>query len=135
MKERVQEKVTKDLEEKKKEGKKLRFLRVKGHETYLNDVHNDDARMAIKIRLNMLEWIEGNFGKETKCPLCKQENDTTEHVFVCEEMEREDWDINVRNLEKGEKMEEIVKLFRKNEEKRKTLLVEEAELNLINTTS
>jgi hypothetical protein len=135
VKERVQEKVTKDLEEKKKEGKKLRFLRVKGHETYLNDVHNDDARMAIKIRLNMLEWIEGNFGKETKCPLCKQEKDTTEHVFVCEEMEREDWDINVRNLEKGEKMEEIVKLFRNNEEKRKTLLLEEAELHFINTTS
>ena len=45
-------------------------------------------------------------------------------------MKDENNGVCVRNLEKGEKMMEIVKLFRKNEEKRKTLLLEEAQLNL-----
>ena len=131
VKERVQEKVQKELEEKKKEGKKLRFLVAEGHKTYLKEVHNEDARMAIKIRLNMVDGIEGNVGKEAKCPLCEQEIDTTEHVFSCEEMMEENTGLNVKHLENGEKMEEIVKLFRNNEEKRKTLLVEEAQLNLM----
>ena len=130
VKEKVGESVKKKLLEQKKESKKLRFLEVEGHQTYLNEVHNDDARMAIKIRLNMVEWIESNYGKETKCPLCKEEKDTTEHVFSCEQMKDENNGVCVRNLEKGEKMMEIVELFRKNEDKRKTLLLEEAQLNL-----
>ena len=132
VKDKVYESVEKELKEKKKEGKKLRFLQGKGHETYLKEVHNEDAIMAIKIRLNMIEWIEGNIGKETKCPLCKNSDDTTEHVFACEEMGGDNWNVNVKHLETGEKMMEVVTLFRMNEEKRKTLLVEEAQLNLIN---
>ena len=40
---------------KKQESKKMRFLQKKGHETYINEIHYEDARMALKIRLNVVE--------------------------------------------------------------------------------
>ena len=85
--------------------------------------------MAMKIRLNVVEWIDGNYGKQTLCPLCHQEKDTTEHVFVCHEMGNE-MGIGVGDLERGERMGEVVRLFRENEEKRKTLLIDEVQMNL-----
>ena len=89
----------------------------------MKEIHNEDARMAMKIRLNMVEWIDGNMGKETACPLCKQEADTTEHVFVCEDMGNET--VSVGDMEDGEKMMEVVNLFKRNEERRRTLLSDE----------
>ena len=47
VKEKVGESVKKKLPEQKKESKKLRFLELEGHLTYLNEVHNDDARQII----------------------------------------------------------------------------------------
>ena len=40
----------------------------------------------IKIRLNMIETkcnYKGNFRNNTKCDICKLEEDTTEHIFKC----------------------------------------------------
>ena len=36
------------------------FLLKKGHQTYLKEIFNEDARMAMKIRLNVVEWIDDN---------------------------------------------------------------------------
>ena len=93
----------------------------------MKEIHNEDARMAMKIRLNMVEWIDGNMGKETACPLCKQEADTTEHVFVCEDMGNET--VSVGDMEDGEKMMEVVELFRRNEEHRRVKMKDHLEIN------
>ena len=127
VKEKIFETLEKEMEEKKKESKKMRFLKKSGVSTYLKEIHNEDARMAMKIRLNMVEWIDGNMGKETACPLCKQEADTTEHVFVCEDMGNET--VSVGDMEDGEKMMEVVELFRRNEEHRRVKMKDHLEIN------
>ena len=57
------------------------------------------------------------------CPLCEKERDTTEHVFACEMMDNKI--VTVKDLENGEKMAEVVELFRQNEEERRTRLSDE----------
>ena len=101
----------------------MRFLVKRGCDTYLKEVYNENARLALKIRLNMVEWIAGNMGEESLCPLCEKEKDTTEHVFACEKLENNV--VTVKDLENGEKMTEIVKLFKRNEEERRTMLSDE----------
>ena len=64
VKQKIKEAYHKELEEKKKESTKMRFLQKKGICTYLQTLSNEDARRAIMIRLNMTSWIEGNLGKE-----------------------------------------------------------------------
>ena len=113
---KIKEAVEKKMEEKKQASKKMRFLKKKGNDTYLTNTYNEDARLAMKIRLNMMEWIEDNFGCEASCPLCGEEQDTTEHVFVCEGSTNLN-NVTIRNLEDGERMKEIVDLFQRNEAK------------------
>ena len=117
VKEKIEAEFLKKAEEKKQQGKKMRFLRKNGADTYLKEVHNGEAVTALKICLNMISWIEGNFGNKVKCPLCG-EDDTTEHVFFCNGMKNEA-KVNVCDLENGEKMAEIVKLFDETEKKRR----------------
>ena len=96
----------------------MRFLEKKGSDTYLLDTWNEDARMALKIRLNMIEWIGDNVGTEVSCPLCGREGDTTEHVFACNGSVN-NTGVTVKNLEDGQRMKEIVELFKRNEQKRR----------------
>jgi hypothetical protein len=129
----VKEKI-KDAEERLMAGKrenstKMRFLETKGCETYLKEVWNEDARMALKIRLNSIEWIDGNVGKQSPCPLCMREMDTTEHVFSCNEGGEKE--VTVKDLENGEKMRKVVELFKRNEERRRTLLTDELEIKMV----
>ena len=120
---RILECVKMEMKEKIKESKKMRFLVRRGCDTYLKELFNENARLAIKIRLNMVEWIAGNMGEESLCPLCEKECDTTEHVFACEKLENKV--VTVKDLENGEKMMEVVNLFKRNEERRRTLLSDE----------
>ena len=128
VKSKIRVAVEKDLEEKKKEYKKLRFLKKKGNDTYLKEIYNEEARKAIKIRLNMVEWIDGNMGGGSKCPLCGNDGDTTEHVFRCETVENNS-SVTICDLENGEKMKEIVELFNRNEEARRDKMKEELWIN------
>ena len=89
----------------------------------MKSVHNENARMAMIIRLNMIDGIGGNMGRASTCPLCMREEDTTEHVFCCEDME--DTNVTVKNLEDGERMAEVVELFMNNEERRRSMLADE----------
>ena len=127
-KKEVKDKITTAFEDqahkKKEQGKKLRFLAKKGSDTYLKNLHNDDARLAMKIRLNMVDWIESNYGRCGSCPLCGDE-DTTEHVFVCSERSG----VSVKDLENGEKMDKIVELFKVTEVNRREKLVENIVVN------
>ena len=115
VKRKVREAFDAELENKKWEGRKLRFLGTKGSETYLNEIHNDNARLAVKIRLNMVDWIETNYGVAGVCPLCGEE-DSTKRVFWCD-------------LEDGQKMDKIVDLFKKTETCRKNKLLENVMIN------
>ena len=124
---KIVEAMEKEIKEKQKSSRKMRFLKSAAANTYLNEIYNEDARMAMKIRLNMIEWIDGNMGKESACPLCKQEADTTEHVFVCEAMDNQS--VTVGDLVEGEKMMEVVELFRRNEEQRRVIMKDHVELN------
>ena len=124
---KIVEAMEKEIKEKQKSSRKMRFLKSAAANTYLKEIYNEDARMAMKIRLNMIEWIDGNMGKESACPLCKQEADTTEHVFVCEAMDNQS--VTVGDLVEGEKMMEVVELFRRNEEQRRVIMKDHVELN------
>ena len=115
------------MEEKRQQSKKMRFLGKKGSDTYLNEVFNDDARLALKIRLNMVEWVAGNFGEQEKCPVCEVELDTTEHVLRCS---AEETPVTIKDLEEGKSMAEIVRVFRKTEEKREELLVNKIRIKM-----
>ena len=130
-KEEVKKKIKTAFEEqalkKKDYGKKLRFLSKKGSDTYLKHLHNDDARLALKIRLNMVDWIETNYGRNGVCPLCGEE-DTTEHVFECEHGGR-DSGVSVKDMEMGENMDKVVELFKVTETKRRELLLENIPIN------
>ena len=122
VKRKVREAFDAELKNKKREGRKLRFLGTKGSETYLNEIHNDNARLAVKIRLNMVDWIETNYGVAGVCPLCGEE-DSTEHVFSCEHGGSESG-VTVKDLEDGQKMDKIVDLFKKTETCRTEKLLE-----------
>ena len=128
VKSKIRVAVERELEEKKKEYKKLRFLKKKGYDTYLKEIHNEKARNGIKIRLNMVEWIADNMGSRSRCPLCGEDSDTTEHVFRCIVVEN-DLLLTVKDLEDGVKMGEIVELFKRNEEARREKMKEDIFLN------
>ena len=125
---KVQQAVDEKIEEKKCESKKMRFLGEKGSDSYLQEVFNEDARWAMKIRLNMVEWIDGNFGGNGLCPLCREEEDTTEHAFVCNRLEEHNF--TLKDLEEGKSMLGIVELFQKNELKRRELLKNDIHINM-----
>ena len=100
VKKKIKDTFEKEKENKKGSSRKMRFLQGKG-DIYLTELHNDDARLAMMIRLNMVSWIEDNFGQESSCPLCTGEIDTTEHVFECSGTINEAG-VTVKNLEDGE---------------------------------
>ena len=128
VKKKIKMAVEKKMEEKRSTSTKMRFLSQKnGSETYLTNTYNEDARMAIKIRLNMVEWVQGNIGKDEGCPLCG-EADTTEHVFTCEGSNNFGG-VTVKNLEEGSRMQEIVEMFERNEKKRRELLIDNINMN------
>ena len=83
--------------------------------------------MAMMIRTNMIGWIDDNYGGNGRCPLCG-EMDSTEHVFACAEIENEEM-VSVKNLEEGERMVEIVELFKCTEQKRREWLIDNIETN------
>ena len=82
----------------------------------------DTAIKIMKVRTNMVTVSE-NYGKKEKCPLCEQENDTTEHLLECEKgkqitgmQAKKEW-IDSERTDELEKMaryvEEIMKIREK----------------------
>ena len=124
---RIREAFKREVMEKKEISKKMRFLEKQASETYLKEVFNDEARMALKIRLNMVDWIPQNFGKHGGCPLCGEE-DSTEHVFNCNAT-MEGGRPSIKNLEDGEKMKEIVDLFMLTERRRREHYLDNIQVN------
>ena len=101
--------------------KKLRFLKVQGVDSYIQEERQIDVRRAMKIRLNMEEYIADNYGKKQDCTLCNN-TDNTEHVFICKKLPNHN-NVSTDDMEKGEKMEEIVELFEIMEGKRREVII------------
>ena len=119
-------KIADEIEEEKiKSMPKMRFLEKRAIDTYLNEVHNEMARKAMKIRLNMTEYIKNNFGMRVNCLLCGEE-DATEHVFACQGIQHHA-PVTTDNLKGGTKMEEIVHLFEEMKGKREAKIREDTE--------
>ena len=86
---------------------------------------NEDARFTMMIRLNMLEMVGKNYGKNEKCLLCSEHEDNTEHVLECKELPIM---VTIKDLENGLNMKSIVNLFRRTEEKRRNTLIDDAKV-------
>ena len=102
---------------------KLRFLsKCSATDSYLKYLSNNDVRDALKIRLNMVDAVAENFGIRKNCALCGM-NDNTEHVFECSALG--DHGLTIENLMAGTNMLEVVELFRKMENLRKDVWIDE----------
>ena len=118
VKKEIKEKIIKDIEksvnDKKQEMKKLRWVKGFGKETYMKDLSTEDAMLIMKTRLNMIE-VKSNFRGKYKtevCELCEQEEDTTEHLFTCEKLEKiRGDDLTIESLKyPSKRLAEFIKL-------------------------
>ena len=81
-------KIEKRLGEEMKEKTKLRLVRDDKFErkNYIIEERGNKIIKIMKIRLNMAECrcnYKGMYGNEIMCPLCQEEEDTTEHLLQC----------------------------------------------------
>ena len=70
--------------------KKLRFTNNLGKQEYIGKCRMEEVKTIMKVRLNMTE-LKANFrGKyrDTICPACEKDEETTEHVIRCKEYKR-----------------------------------------------
>ena len=111
----IQDRVEKEMENKTK----LRIVREGKWERreYITTCDCDLVKDIKKIRLHMWE-LKKNYPREeedTKCPICNQKQDTTEHVLECQTAETV---YKVRDNTPNQ-WAEVVKLQRQNKELRK----------------
>ena len=77
----------KELYSQKENMTKLRFTRSFETQDYIKSCPMMKVKKIMKVKLNMIE-LKANFkGKYSDliCPACGEQNETTEHVIVCEE--------------------------------------------------
>ena len=99
---------------------KLRFLRTKARETYLND-SGGHFREAMIIRLNMAEIVSTNFGcRGATCSLCER-MDSTEHVLECPKILEHQ--ANLEDLYMGRNMVNVAKRFAVMEDMRRDEMI------------
>ena len=79
------------LKREAKEKTKLRFCNNTQKKKYIEGLGYLEAKMIMKLRLNMLE-LKHNYKnqnrRDEKCNLCQYEDDTTEHLFVCKAIKK-----------------------------------------------
>ena len=84
--EQINKKLNEQIKELANEKTKLRFCTNTDKKKYLEQLGYTDARMILKLRLNMTE-LKCNYKNHNKdnikCRLCKTHDDTTEHLFTC----------------------------------------------------
>ena len=90
VKKQVKNKMELEITEKLSESSKLRFIAtpvVFERAGYFNDLSGDEIIQVLKIRLNMVDIYgnyKGDLTKCRKCPHCRLEEDTTEHLVECD---------------------------------------------------
>ena len=118
IKKKVQQRLTDDLKEKTKARTiQKNKWQMKGY--IKNGKMTDDIKVILKIRLHIWD-VKKSYSKndtDTKCPICRKEEDTTEHGLDCEVV-----------LKKGKhttsssninQWKETLQIFRENKNKRK----------------
>ena len=119
-------KIADEIEQEKiKTMPKMRFLEKRAIDTYINELHNEMAKKAVKIRLNMIEFIKNNFGMRVNCLLCGEE-DSTEHVLACRSIAQR-VPVTTDDLKRGTNMEEIVNRFEEMRKRRDEKIKEDTE--------
>ena len=103
-------------------GQKIKARTIKDdkweRKEYTEQCKGDVVKDIIKIRLYMWD-LKKNYKKEEEqplCPLCKIEEDTTEHVLRC----GRDTNRKQRNIKNNteEEWDEVVQIYRENKRKR-----------------
>ena len=87
LKEKINKIVGDEMEQQSTEMSKLRFTKKFEQQEYVGQYRLEKVKKIMQMRLNMTD-LKANFkGKydDTKCPACKVEEETTEHVIACEE--------------------------------------------------
>ena len=123
----VKEKIGKSIEERTKQEManktKARTIAEDKFERkkYLQECDSDTIKNVVKIRLHMWQ-VNCNYKRDntdSKCPLCKKSEDTTEHVLECEKAKTFTFS---KENSKGE-WEEITEIYRKNKKKRELAVI------------
>ena len=134
-KKQVKEKIGKSIEERTKQEmtnktKARTIIEDKWErKKYLQECDSETIKDVIKIRLHMWQ-VNCNYKRDntdTKCPLCKKLEDTTEHVLECEKDKK--FTLSKENS-KGE-WEEITEIYRKNKKKRELAVIKFQDQNKI----
>ena len=115
IKKKIQQRLIDDLKEKTKARtiQKDKWLMKE----YIENVNTDDIKDILKIRLHMQD-VRKNYPKndtDTIYPICRKEEDTTEHVL---EVEFEKGKLTIGSSNKNH-WKLILKIFRENKNKRK----------------
>ena len=115
IKSKVEEKIKKDFQDKKDEMTKLRFIENVGRKTYIEELDYEDSITILKLRLNMIETkcnYKGNFVGNLNCAMCKNVEDTTEHLLECPEFELSRRGIKIEDLDIHNPSETLAKYVR-----------------------
>jgi hypothetical protein len=92
LKDKINNELQRLIEEEATEKTKLRFCSDFSRKKYTmtGNLKFNSIKSIMKLRLNMLE-LKSNYKGSTKneaCDLCKNERDTTEHLFSCTEIKK-----------------------------------------------
>ena len=126
-KKQVKEKIGKSIEERTKQEmtnktKARTIIEDKWErKKYLQECDSETIKDVIKIRLHMWQ-VNCNYKRDntdTKRPLCKILEDTTEHVLECEK----DKKFTLNNKNSWGEWEEITEIYRKNKKKRELAVI------------
>ena len=88
LKKDINKRLNTEIQRQAKEKTKLRFCRNTNKKSYIEDLGFTEARLVMKVRLNMIE-VRNNYKNQYEdrtCTLCKTEIDTTEHIFSCKKI-------------------------------------------------
>ena len=81
---------------------------------YLQERDGEIIKNVIKIRLHM-QQVSGNYKRDntdTKCPLCKKSEDTTEHVLECEKDKKK---VKKTARENGKRQQRFIEKIKRTE--------------------
>ena len=99
VKKAIEKKNKEEIKEQMNKGKKTQNMET-WKEDYLRKLDFEDARTIFELRTNMIK-VKANYKNEytgqIKCEWCKDEDETTQHIFKCKEYEDIHKEINVEN--------------------------------------
>ena len=117
VKEVIRDETERKIREKSKEQTKTRTVRNGEYQLkdYLEAMPLKISKEILRYRLHMVKIPMNykNIWKQMTCPLCSEEEGTTEHYFTCKEVEavRKVWEVSNLDEEDPKKMENIARFF------------------------